>query len=150
MVDFFRRKPPPPPPRDVAALLSGLTAPAVRFVQADDGASYLGGEVALPTALDWPSKGGKPLTLLASLDLGEINAAVRIEWLPSSGRLLFFYDVDEQPWGFDPKDRGSWAVLFVPDSQAAATGTTPGTAPLERKPIKFARLESVPSQERPG
>jgi uncharacterized protein YwqG len=148
--DFFRIKPPPPPPRDVAALLRGLTAPAVRLAQTDDGASYLGGEVALPTGFDWPSKGGKPLALLASLDLDEVHAAYRVDWLPPSGRLLFFYDVDEQPWGFDPKDRGSWAVLFVPDSQSAATGATPGIEPLPRKPIRFARLESVPSYERPG
>ena len=33
---------------------------------------------------------------------------------PSTGMLYFFYDAIDQPWGFDPKDRGQWAVLHRP------------------------------------
>ena len=147
---IFGRKPPPPPPRDIATLLHGSTAPAVRLVKAEGGGSYLGGTAALPDGMAWPAKDGKPLTLLASLDLAEIHAALPVDWLPLRGRLLFFYDVEEQPWGFDPKDRGSWAVLFVPPGLASISQPRGATAALPWKPVRFARLDSVPSQERQG
>ncbi|WP_407676012.1 DUF1963 domain-containing protein [Phycicoccus flavus] len=31
--------------------------------------------------------------------------------MPSTGRLLLFYDVQEMPWGFDPADRVGWLLL---------------------------------------
>lgn len=71
----------------------------------------------------WPTKGGRPLGFLACLDLSEVSG---VEWLPESGRLLVFYDIEEQPCGFDPKDRGGWAVQYVPET-TALTGTA--TAP---------------------
>jgi uncharacterized protein YwqG len=50
------------------------------------------------------------LAFLACLDLAEVPDV--LPWLPRPGTLLFFYDIENQPWGFDPKDRGSWRVLF--------------------------------------
>lgn len=49
---------------------------------------------------------------VAQLDLGEINKDRATDWLPSRGRLLFFYEQEDGPWGFDPEDKGSWAVIF--------------------------------------
>jgi uncharacterized protein YwqG len=33
--------------------------------------------------------------------------------LPSAGLLVFFYDTEQQAWGFDPADRGAWQVSFI-------------------------------------
>jgi uncharacterized protein YwqG len=74
--------------------------------------SFLGGRPLVASAIEWPRKNEKPLGFVAQLDLGEFNQEKAIDWLPQNGRLLFFYDLEEWPWGFDPKDKGGWAVLY--------------------------------------
>jgi len=60
--------------------------------------------------------------------------------------LLFFYDLDKQPWGFDPKDRGGAAVLRVPDVDVAAPGAgeRDDAAPLPFRRAAFRRVDSLP------
>ena len=36
------------------------------------------------------------------------------------GLLLFFYDADQSTWGFDPKDAGSFAVIYVREPSLAS------------------------------
>lgn len=74
--------------------------------------SFLGGKPLISSSINWPKKNDKPLGFIAQLDLGELNKQHAIDWLPNSGRLLFFYDFEEWPWGFDPEDRGGWAVIY--------------------------------------
>ena len=89
------------------------------------GTSRLGGLPDLPAGEPWPTRRGRPLALLAQLDLADV---ARPDWrkeLPPQGRLAFFYDADSQP-GIcssvdDPADAG--AVLF-----------DPGDRPLVRLP----------------
>ena len=148
ILKFFRRKPPPPPPRDTASLLKGRTAPAILAKASDAGSSYFGGEVELPKNVPWPSKDGRPLTLLACIDLEEARMAHCVPWLPASGRLLFFYDIEQQPWGYDPKDRGSWSVIHITADTASSTATSSRAEALARKPVGFVKIESIPSYER--
>ena len=66
----------------------------LRLVNSDvESASFLGGKPLVGSAIDWPRKNKKPLGFIAQLDLGEINKEQVIDWLPQSGRLLFFYDL---------------------------------------------------------
>jgi uncharacterized protein YwqG len=146
---LFGPKEPPPPPRDVMALALPFAQPAVHIVKsAGETSSYVGGAPLLPTGAAWPSKGGVPLTFLADLDLAPLHAASPLPWLPPAGRLLFFYDAENQPWGFDPKDRGSWAVLFAADG-APASSAPPGESALTRHAVTFKRIDTYPSWERP-
>jgi uncharacterized protein YwqG len=147
---LFGRKDPPPPPRDVMALALPLARPAVHLVKStDDTSSYVGGTPPLPDGVAWPSRGGAPLTFLACLDLTSLHAALPVPWLPPSGRLLFFYDADNQPWGFDPKDRGSWAVMLTGDTAAAAP-VAPAEGGLIRHALSFHAIDTYPSWERPA
>ncbi len=94
--------------------VSGLSRPAVRLIKSEEpGKSRLGGK-PLADSKDflWPESGGKPMAFLARIELEEIAQAVQFDWLPKSGTLLFFYDIFEMPWGFDPNDRGKWCVLY--------------------------------------
>jgi uncharacterized protein YwqG len=143
------------PPRDVVELTRDLVKPGVRLLRAsqsiDTPRSHLGGAPILPTSVPWPSKEGTPLDFLAQIDLAELQQEVALEWLPSNGKLLFFYDCELQPWGFDPKDRGGWAVLHTPgDSPAVGPTTRPAPAriSLERTAIAFRRIDSFPSAGR--
>lgn len=110
------------PVRDLVAAVSPLVVPALRMrVSKTPTRSHIGGDPNLPADTPWPERNGRRLALLARVSLSEVQQAQRLTWLPPDGALLFFYDVDEQPWGFDPKDRGGAAVLHVPDLPAPLT-----------------------------
>jgi uncharacterized protein YwqG len=150
---LFGKKPPPQPTRDVMSITAHLPEFAIQVVAGNAASrSYFGGAPHLPVGIDWPKCQGKPLTFLARLSLSDLNAAHRIEWLPTSGALLFFYDVDNQPWGFDPKDRGGWAVLHVPDLSDPVRQPQP-SAPqsadtLPHRNVRFRPIVVYPSWER--
>jgi uncharacterized protein YwqG len=107
--------------------------------------SYLGGDPYLPTGMPWPAKDGKDLTFLASLDLGEVSATAVIPWLPKEGKLLFFYDVKNQPWGFDPKDREGWSVIHIGE---IGVDETAKIEPLPKYFVEFKTLVSLPDWQR--
>ena len=145
---LFGPKAPPEPPRDVMALAAPLVQPAAHLVKsADDAPSHFGGAPPLPAGTAWPSRDGRPLSFLACVDLPSLHAALPVSWLPPVGRLLFFYDAENQPWGFDPKDRGSWNVMLVDGS--AAPVPSPAVGELTRQTIAFRAISSYPSWERP-
>ena len=139
--------------RDVASLVASLASPAIHIVKTDGlSRSYLGGAPNLPPDVKWPERDGKRLAFLARLSLDEIQQALPIEWLPGAGALLFFYDVEQQPWGFDPKDRGSWAVLPVPDLAAPVSAPTRDSkrsgSDLPHRNVVFRRIDVLPSADR--
>ncbi len=92
-----------------------LSAPAVRLIKTEDTTgSWLGGRPKADSAdFPWPRYQDKPLAFLAQLDLKELAAAHRFDWLPADGCLLFFYEMEAMTWGFDPKDKGSCHVVYV-------------------------------------
>lgn len=78
------------------------------------GGSRLGGDPDLPTDASWPHGKNGPLSFVLQIDLSEVAGILPGEGLPEDGLLSFFYDAVQQPWGFDPADRGSWAVRHSP------------------------------------
>ena len=140
------------PVRDVAALTAPYAVPAVH-VQLSDATSrsHAGGQPNLPEDTEWPTRNGVPLNFLARISLAEVQDAVRIDWLPTSGALLFFYDLKRQTWGFDPADRGSWAVLHVEDlddAQTASLGQSTDGGEIPFHSFRFVPFRSLPSWER--
>jgi len=113
-----------------AGALSKLTRPALRFYSAKVpeeeialGCSKLGGRPDLPGRFDWPVWKNKALHFLGQVNLKDIEPFGPAELLPKQGILYFFYDSEEQPWGFAPEHLGSWRVLFLEDC----------SLPLERR-----------------
>src|SRR5687767_8075726 len=87
-------------PSDAASFLE-LARPAIALRHAtQDGAHrmHLGGDAMLEPGQAWPMWHGKPLSLLAVLDLDAFRGLDRDLDLPRSGVLNLFYDDDEQPW----------------------------------------------------
>jgi uncharacterized protein YwqG len=157
MSRFFRRKrhvpvSEAPPPRDLEPLIAPLASPALRVVDVDGPTlSYLGGSPLLPPGVEWPVWNGNRLTFLARLSMTEMAVVGVLPWLPDSGALLFFYDTDSQPWGFDPAHRGGAAVLAVPDAPlfGSEENVTAGEFRLPRRYVGFTPIMSLPSWERP-
>ncbi|MCC6669567.1 MAG: DUF1963 domain-containing protein [Planctomycetes bacterium] len=138
--------------RDVSALISKLAMPAIQVTSTGaPSSSHLGGDPALPLGFSWPEWKGRKLTFLGRISLKELQAAQDVDWLPQDGALLFFYDTEEQPWGFDPKDRGCCSVLCVPDNapaHAASDGARSDVEYFPRIHVGFRRIDSVPSTHR--
>ena len=103
--------------RDISELVKPLSKPTILIrTSEEESTSYFGGFPPQFPGFRWPQRNSKPLGFLACVDLSKLPRT--FDWLPESGRLLFFYDMENQPWGFDPKDRGGWKVLYV-DTQSS-------------------------------
>jgi len=77
------------------------------------GQSKFGGQPDLPSDFDWPEgHDGVPLAFLCQLNLAALNIP-KPSPLPASGLLYFFYEAKEQPWGFEPEDKGQWKVIYI-------------------------------------
>lgn len=93
------------------------------------GATRIGGRPDLPPSVEWPRWNGfevqapapsdpigpigyepAALSFLAQINLSEVPDATGL--LPEHGWLCFFFDAAQQPWGFDPRDRGCARVLY--------------------------------------
>ncbi len=75
--------------------------------------SRFGGRPFAPRNFDWPaSPTGAPLHFLCQVALKNLNPFEAAGPLPQTGLLLFFYDAESQPWGFDPAEKDCWRVLF--------------------------------------
>lgn len=95
--------------------VNSLTEPAIRLQRTEEKlTSKIGGLPCMPNDLAWPAWNGKPLAFLCQLDLSMLPQEYSRHPLPRTGMLYFFYDQVQSTWGFDPKDKGSWQVLYTP------------------------------------
>lgn len=75
--------------------------------------SKIGGQPHLPNGQEWPKNElGKSLSFIGQLNCEEVLNYDKSELLPKHGILSFFYCADQETWGFDPKDRQRFKVLF--------------------------------------
>jgi uncharacterized protein YwqG len=128
-------------PTDAEAFI-GLARPAIALRRPTSETAmrgHLGGEAALEPNQPWPTWDGKPLSLLAVLDLHAFQGYDCDLDLPGSGRVNLFYDVDQQPWGFDPAHGGGWRVILA-DPKVAADRAGPIGA------TRFSRIGLEPTQ----
>lgn len=100
--------------QELAARVENLKRPSIRLLACDEVSRTKFGGLPLVQSEDfvWPLSQGKPMAFLAQLDLAQIAQVHQFEWLDHCGVLLFFYDVVEMPWGYDPQDRGKWRVIY--------------------------------------
>lgn len=140
--------------RDVKKLVEPLMKPTVLIGLAEaPGTSYFGGHPPAHEGFVWPVREGRPLGFLACIDLAETSGS--LDWLPQRGWLLFFYDLEGQAWGFDPKDRGAAVVLWVANPPAVQTEFPfPSQGwktdwEIDRHPISFKTVKLPPSSDAP-
>jgi uncharacterized protein YwqG len=109
------------------------------------GRSHYGGRPRLPRDFVWPSYGGRPLDFLLQVDLAELAGFETGLDLPKSGRLLFFYDMKTQPWGFDPVHAGSARVFHIEGDAAGQSDEPWPMSPVPMTPIQFRQIRTVPN-----
>ncbi len=144
----------------VAAPLRQLVRPGIRCLTAASelqdlglGASRIGGLPDVSPNFTWPTWEEEPLGFLAQINLADLASFPVAEILPSVGSLLFFYDLEQSTWGFDPEDRGSWAVIYQPDTALArAEFPDPGRAEELYAPctLNFASTLTLPPIDAAG
>lgn len=131
--------------------ISSLRNPAIRLIKSEQvGQSKFGGRPFVnSTEFIWPQSNGVPMMFLAQLDLAELAAVHRFEWLGTQGLLSFFYDVAEMPWGFDPKDRGKWNVFFQTNTNEYAEfpDGLDDSWRIEEKYIQPVLVQSLPNYD---
>jgi uncharacterized protein YwqG len=115
---------------DVAPTLSDCALPCVGFLltqsaSRDATGSKLGGDPALPTSFEWPRYKGRPLDFLLQINLRGAAKHDSSGLLPPEGLLAFFYELEEQPWGYDPKNLSFFKVCDFPDADDLVTSRRP-------------------------
>ncbi|MCV3241668.1 YwqG family protein [Mesorhizobium sp. ZC-5] len=130
------------------SLPDSLRWPAIRFVTQDEpfsAASHVGGQPLAPNGFTWPTYGGRPLDFLLKLDLATFAKLDPGLDLPKAGCLLFFYDTETQPWGFQPEDHGCSAVVYIEDIDATLPMVAPsGSHTFRRLGLTFEQIVTLP------
>jgi len=88
--------------------------------------SRLGGEPDVPENFEWPESEGLPLSFIGQIALADLTGTIASEILPRQGLLSFFYEADQQPWGFDPKDGTGFKIFLWQPSQKLIRKALPG------------------------
>jgi len=120
-----------------AEALLGLAAPSLRLRPQPRpsrplplGATKLGGHPDLSAGWSWPRGWETPLSFIAQLDLAAIAHHPHLpQVLPQAGLLVCFYDADQQPWGYDPRDRDGFKVGFIPPGTPLHRAEVPADLP---------------------
>lgn len=129
--------------------IDSLREPAIRIEKDNkSGLSKIGGIPLGNASFQWPEWKGKPLSFLCQIDLSAIPKSESTSLLPNDGILYFFYDQEQSTWGFDPKDRGSWSVIYISEKNELKPINAPAGLSKEyiynEKYIKFSELLMYP------
>ena len=132
--------------------VSHLYQSALRLSQTETKTNIkLGGKPYVEDAsFQWPHIDNDPLAFIAQLDLSELTTALNIDWLPITGILLFFYDVETMPSGLEANDNELWKVIYFEQSNIEADFPTNLIKEFQFESIylEAIKIEQLPSQQR--
>lgn len=78
------------------------------------GDSKIGGEPDLPLGYQYPQWKNRPMGFIGQINLANASKFDMNNLLPKEGVLSFFYDLYDQPWGYDPDNLGFTRVEYFP------------------------------------
>jgi uncharacterized protein YwqG len=117
---------------------AGAVAPAGR-------GSRFGGRALLPPGTAWPYRKGHPLSFLGQIRLGP---DLRVS--EDSPRLLaFFYDLEEEPWGYDPGDADGCRVVAVDPESAVEVDAPAGAEQFDAYGLAPQACVTIPDLSEP-
>ena len=115
----------------------------------EPGKPRLGGQPDLPEGIPWPEFKRVPMSFIGQIRFADVSGLDSENLLPDSGILYFFYDAGQMTWGFDPKDRGGWKVIYYNGNMSDLRRTEfPDGLPQESRflaaAMSFSREITVP------
>ncbi|MBQ9746796.1 MAG: DUF1963 domain-containing protein [Clostridia bacterium] len=118
-------------------------------------ASKIGGRPFLPKDFVWPyfasEDGEKPLSFLCQVNMAEVKPYDSENLLPEKGLLLFFYEAETQPWGYDPEDNSAFRVCYYEETAGFAPFEIPTELAADLRPAEralvFEKRASYPDFE---
>ena len=133
----------------LAPILTKIEKPAIGFglskpSDASTSRSRLGGNLLLPRGYEWPYSQERPLDFLLQIDLAEIKQFDPTGVLPSSGLLTFFYDLEEQPWGYDPSALDGFYVELIADESLVRFEAPWNEYSVDEHVLSFTRSMTLP------
>jgi uncharacterized protein YwqG len=94
-------------------LLEQYSRDAIHLVKTKNNVfTKIGGRPLTGKGFEWPKWRNQSLAFVAQIKLSEINLLSQMPYFPKKGLLYFFYDKEQAMWGFDPKEKGSWEIIF--------------------------------------
>ncbi|MCG8367819.1 MAG: DUF1963 domain-containing protein [Pseudanabaenales cyanobacterium] len=134
-----------------------LLAPAIHISKlytdvSEIGISRIGGSPDVPANFKYPYWKDEPLGFLAQINCSDLTNYDTDNVLPHHGMLYFFYNIVEQPWGYDPEDRGCSAVIYIPVPETLNRSRLPLGFKAEKVCLKAFRIsfKIVPSLPNPN
>lgn len=130
-----------------ASILSRYEKPAIAFWLSDAPAqsiSKLGGLPLLPAGFEWPRNKDRPLDFLLQIDCREVSPLDPYNLLPRSGLLTFFYDLEEQPWGYDPRELDGYRVMLLDEDGCVPTPLPTSEYQLPERMLRFGPGLTLP------
>lgn len=119
--------------------------------------SHFGGKPDVPDNFEWLRYQchdfdyefqERPLTFLLQINCADLAQFDEEKLLPTHGLLSFFYEIDAQPWGFDPEHRGGLKVYYFEDLSVLHRAEFPedmeGFSRMPALDIKFHTERSYP------
>lgn len=132
--------------------VSHLYQSALRLSQTEtETNTKLGGKPYVKDAsFQWPHIDNEPLPFIAQLDLSELAVTSNIDWLPTTGILLFFYDIETMPSGLEANDNELWKVIYFEQSNTESDFPANLIKEFQFESIylKAIKIEQLPSQHR--
>lgn len=130
-------------------LIERFEKPAVAFHLSEtktssDACSRLGGLPLLPPNYEWPCSRVRPLDFLLQIDLAEVASVDLTNTLPSVGLLTFFYDLENEPWGYDPAELDELRVELITDEVLIPRELPSAELALPEHSLNFTPSMTIP------
>ncbi|VAW44929.1 hypothetical protein MNBD_GAMMA03-164 [hydrothermal vent metagenome] len=116
------------------------------------GQSKVGGNPDLTNENKWPkTENKKSMSFIAQINCEELTKYDTQQLLPKKGLISFFYCADQEAWGFDPKDKSRFKVLYTENIENLKSTKFPNDLEqhsiFKSNQIKFESCLSIPAWE---
>lgn len=127
----------------------GVLQTAVRLAPGGEGRTTFFPAPELPPGMTWPTSGKHPLHCVLKLDLAEVAEVESLDWLPSEGDLLFFYNAEDRKGVWDSSNPKDIQVIYMPPGTATVPVPVRYKNKFKTKQASLASIRTYPATDHP-